>query len=390
MGGWFSRYPETVISVLWPAYHTYKALEASKEETGVSFDRISQWLRYWIVRAALAGVEGPVDDVGRVLVPFYYLLKLGALYWMANPDKPGSDELYARFVQNALHTHEPAIDAGLVAVRQRAGQLCEVALEHAQQHGAEVALVMQERLNDALTPVRRHERSRRGRQRRAARSRLCQVTRQAPAPDDPSDEEEKDSDSEEDVLSDTELAAQHALAADIFEEDEDGDDEEEEDYDDKVEQDDGDASEVSVGDVAPGRVRGRTAASELALELEAFSCSTDSDEEASHDNDSHAAADSDVSLCSPRRQPLTARDANAMDTANNAATYAKGQRSTVASEETNRLLGAHDGGAYDESECSSDHDQDQDQHQTDRDAAFELFERAHNFGAPVEAKRASV
>jgi hypothetical protein len=120
MGASLSRAVFLAAGTLYPGYGTFKALESRNVAD------VKQWLAYWIVRAAMQGAEYGVGGAVRGLVPFYGLLKLGFIAWLAHPRHRGALYCYGAFVRPYLVKHQNGIDGGLaraervVAARTRA------------------------------------------------------------------------------------------------------------------------------------------------------------------------------------------------------------------------------------------------------------------------------
>ncbi|KAL5238524.1 hypothetical protein ACI65C_005934, partial [Semiaphis heraclei] len=95
---------ETALMMLEPVYLTYKGLEAA--ETGEGSLEPEQWRRlliHWIVYGAFRAVE----SLARPWLPFYDVLKIGAIVWLR---AGGSETVYQTFIRPFLVEHEPEID----------------------------------------------------------------------------------------------------------------------------------------------------------------------------------------------------------------------------------------------------------------------------------------
>ena len=119
MGNWLTRFPNTCIGVLWPAYMTYKALaRAGNEAADIAVAEHSRWLRYWVLYGMMSIAEGPCD-VFLSIVPGYTMAKLALLYWMAHPQTKGSEWMYENVASDMLQRNEMQIDAFALQVRRR-------------------------------------------------------------------------------------------------------------------------------------------------------------------------------------------------------------------------------------------------------------------------------
>ena len=140
MGNWLTRFPNTCIGVLWPAYMTYKSL-AGRESgpTGAAaVAEHSRWLRYWVMYGMMSVAEGPCD-VFLNIVPGYAMAKLALLYWMAHPQTKGSEWMYDNVARDVLKRNEAQVDAFAVQVRAQLTALFNAAFKRGIAHGAELA-----------------------------------------------------------------------------------------------------------------------------------------------------------------------------------------------------------------------------------------------------------
>ncbi|XP_060845574.1 protein YOP1 homolog [Rhopalosiphum padi] len=95
---------ETALMMLEPVYQTYKGLEAT--ETGGEGPDPAEWRRllvHWIVYGAFRAVE----SLARPWVPFYNVVKIGAIVWMR---AGGSETVYQTIIRPFLAENEQAID----------------------------------------------------------------------------------------------------------------------------------------------------------------------------------------------------------------------------------------------------------------------------------------
>ena len=139
MGNWLTRFPNTCIGVLWPAYMTYKALaRAGNEAADIPVAEHSRWLRYWVMYGMMSIAEGPCD-VFLSIVPGYAMAKLALLYWMAHPQTKGSEWMYENVASDVLQRNEMQIDAFALQVRAQFTKLFNAAFKRGMAHGAELA-----------------------------------------------------------------------------------------------------------------------------------------------------------------------------------------------------------------------------------------------------------
>eukprot|EP00798_Chlamydomonas_sp_ICE-L_P014631 gene14631-20665_t len=102
--GVFFRAACNTTSILYPAYASFKAIEA-----GPASGQQRQWLSYWSFIGLISLVEGKADDVLREL-PYYYHVKLGFLVWL---QMQGAQYLYTRYVQPSVLRFGPKVDVVL-------------------------------------------------------------------------------------------------------------------------------------------------------------------------------------------------------------------------------------------------------------------------------------
>lgn len=104
MFGILSFVTEMALMMLEPVYQTYKGLEAA--ESGGNGLEPTEWRRlliHWIVYGAFRAVE----SLAKPWVPFYDLLKIGAIVWLRSG---GSNTVYQMIIRPFLAENEPAID----------------------------------------------------------------------------------------------------------------------------------------------------------------------------------------------------------------------------------------------------------------------------------------
>ena len=160
MGAWISRFPCTVIGILWPAYQSFKALESGSVDSATRGTDAKRWLRYWIVHALALVAEGP-SDLLLDWFPGYYPLKIGLFYWMAHPRLRGAEAVYARVVRDMLKLNEGDIDEGIDSLQREGARIADTAAELARKHGAEMAIIVRKKVEAILTPKRPQRRPQR-------------------------------------------------------------------------------------------------------------------------------------------------------------------------------------------------------------------------------------
>jgi receptor expression-enhancing protein 5/6 len=83
-----------LVGFLYPAYMSFKSMDAgSKDDT--------QWLTYWIVFSFVAVVENTFGFLVN-FIPFYNLLKIGAIVWMYHPTTRGAEMVYEQGLRPLL------------------------------------------------------------------------------------------------------------------------------------------------------------------------------------------------------------------------------------------------------------------------------------------------
>ncbi|XP_025196028.1 receptor expression-enhancing protein 5-like [Melanaphis sacchari] len=104
MFGLLASVTEIALMMLEPVYQTYKGLEANETGgNGLDQDVWRRLLVHWIVYGVFRAVEG----LARPWVPFYDLVKIGAIVWLR---AGGSDTVYQMIIRPYLAENEQAID----------------------------------------------------------------------------------------------------------------------------------------------------------------------------------------------------------------------------------------------------------------------------------------
>jgi len=107
-----SRCVIVVFGVLYPAYSSYKALNAKNTRNIVT------WMMYWIIFAIFTAIEC-LTDILLSWLPFYYELKILFLIWLLSPATKGTTFLYRHFVHPQLMKHEEEIDENISKASQK-------------------------------------------------------------------------------------------------------------------------------------------------------------------------------------------------------------------------------------------------------------------------------
>jgi receptor expression-enhancing protein 5/6 len=101
-----SSFVVDVVSIAYPAYMSFKAIETKDEEDD------KQWLTYWVVAAVLAVFETFLDFFFFWL-PFYFFFKLLFIVWCAFPETRGALLIYNKGIRPYLVQYEKDIDSSL-------------------------------------------------------------------------------------------------------------------------------------------------------------------------------------------------------------------------------------------------------------------------------------
>jgi len=81
-----------LITTVWPAYATYKAVASSSEPA-----TLTRWLQYWIIFAIFSSLEFVFDAIG-AWVPLYYEAKIGIAIWLVADKTMGATKLCQKFL----------------------------------------------------------------------------------------------------------------------------------------------------------------------------------------------------------------------------------------------------------------------------------------------------
>jgi receptor expression-enhancing protein 5/6 len=107
------RKTSNTIAFVYPAYMSYKTLEANNYEDHL------HWLTYWVVYGVLDIMHGVFDAIF-YWVPYYEALKFAFLFWLFLPRTRGCAAIYNVFVRPILRSNEESIDNGLDAAGEKA------------------------------------------------------------------------------------------------------------------------------------------------------------------------------------------------------------------------------------------------------------------------------
>lgn len=102
--------------LLFPAYLTYKCLEADELEEENEDER-KFWMTYWIIYGLVEVLESLFKSILFAL-PLYNFIKLTFLVWLQHPHTRGAITLYEKTLRNVLKQHEKDIDAHLMSLRR--------------------------------------------------------------------------------------------------------------------------------------------------------------------------------------------------------------------------------------------------------------------------------
>eukprot|EP00762_Andalucia_godoyi_P008035 ANDGO_03436.mRNA.1 Protein YOP1 len=104
-----SRPLTMVLSLVYPAYRSFKALETPDREDD------DQWLTYWIILGFFSFVEYFADVVFWI-IPFYFEAKFLFVLWLQLPQTQGAKYMYLRYIKPFLSAHEHVIDAKIASI----------------------------------------------------------------------------------------------------------------------------------------------------------------------------------------------------------------------------------------------------------------------------------
>lgn len=98
-----------VVSLVYPAYASFKAIETPEPEDD------KQWLTYWVVIGCYS-IADNLLDIFFFWVPFYFVIKLVFVLYLALPHTKGAIYLYDHVVKPFLLKNEALIDRKLQEV----------------------------------------------------------------------------------------------------------------------------------------------------------------------------------------------------------------------------------------------------------------------------------
>ncbi|WOO76874.1 HVA22-like protein h [Vanrija pseudolonga] len=103
---------------LYPAYASYKALQARPQSSPEAQAAVERWLQYWAVVGAWATIEGAVGFLWS-WIPFYTIIKTLVFLYLTLPSTYAAPYVYRTFLAPLFAEHEPAIDAFLGDIRAK-------------------------------------------------------------------------------------------------------------------------------------------------------------------------------------------------------------------------------------------------------------------------------
>jgi len=112
MGGYLSSLICNIVSLPYPIYASFKAIESTEK------DDDTKWLVYWVVYSILSVVESMTDLVV-FWIPFYYELKLIFLLLLQIPQLGLAALLYQQYVRPFLIKNEEKIDNSVEQVKAK-------------------------------------------------------------------------------------------------------------------------------------------------------------------------------------------------------------------------------------------------------------------------------
>jgi TB2/DP1, HVA22 family len=128
--GFLSRGAVVGLGMVYPGYKSYKAIKAS------DVAQQKQWLQYWLVLSVLSALMVVLEPILLTRVPFYGLLKIGAVAYLVLPKTQGYRTVYHTVLEPQLAKHEATIDAHaekfLDAAHQHAKNIVPVVNEYKQ------------------------------------------------------------------------------------------------------------------------------------------------------------------------------------------------------------------------------------------------------------------
>jgi len=104
MGGFISSFLCNLVGIAFPAFASFKSLEAKNEEED------SFWLMYWVVFGVFSLFESIADSF-IFWFPFYFEIKLACLIALQIPQLKLSSTIYKSYIQPYFKQHEKGIDS---------------------------------------------------------------------------------------------------------------------------------------------------------------------------------------------------------------------------------------------------------------------------------------
>jgi len=111
---YISRVLSLICAFLYPAYTSYKTLS----KRPASDTDLERWLMYWSVLGVILAVEYVAEWLVR-WIPFYWLIKMVFLLYLALPQTQGSTYVYKVYLNPFLHEHEAEIDSTITELKTR-------------------------------------------------------------------------------------------------------------------------------------------------------------------------------------------------------------------------------------------------------------------------------
>ncbi|KAJ9209645.1 hypothetical protein DTO166G4_8775 [Paecilomyces variotii] len=113
MFGIVADFLSSVISILFPAFASYKAIRTADPR------QLAPWLMYWVVLTGVLLAESwTVFIIG--WFPFYSWIRLGFMAYLVLPQTQGARVLYQEYVEPFLEHHEREIDEFIGRSHERA------------------------------------------------------------------------------------------------------------------------------------------------------------------------------------------------------------------------------------------------------------------------------
>lgn len=116
MFGIFADLLSSVLTILFPAFASYKALRSSDPS------QLAPWLMYWVVLSGILLAESWTIFILRWL-PFYSWLRLFFMAYLVLPQTQGAQLLYVHYVEPFLSHHEREIEELIGRAHERAKDL---------------------------------------------------------------------------------------------------------------------------------------------------------------------------------------------------------------------------------------------------------------------------